>query len=436
MLNDEGRIGKAKFGTRLRCLVVLCSGDFEGCHSKERSDEESHAGRADTRFLACTALRLGTTTPQRAVDQVLVCLLAVVCWLLSFAHGLAAEQRWKEAVPGYEFSFPRDHAAHPDYRIEWWYYTGNLETADGRRFGYQLTFFRTGIASDPANPSRWTVRDLYMAHFAISDFKDQRFYAFEKLNRAGVGWAGAEATHYRVWNEGWEARLEGDQHVLSAAEGNVQLAVTLTPEKIPVIHGENGVSQKGAAAGNASHYYSLTRLRTAGTLTVNGEALTVSGLSWMDHEFGTSFLEPEQVGWDWFSLQLNDGRELMLFQIRRADGSTDPHSSGTLIDPDGHATRLAREDFTLTPSQPWRSAVSGASYPMTWKVTAPAHGLHLLVRAAFPGQELQTTASTGVIYWEGSIVVSGGDAAQGIVGRGYVEMTGYIGKRMGAVFAP
>ncbi len=362
------------------------------------------------------------------------CILASSFWLLFFSNDLVAEPIWREATPGYQFAFPRDHAAHTDYRIEWWYYTGNLATADGRRFGYQLTFFRTGITPEPSNPSRWTVRDLYMAHFALSDLTNQKFYAFEKLNRAGVGWAGAETNQYRVWNEGWEARLEGDQHILSAAEGNMQLALTLAPEKVPIIHGEHGVSQKGAAVGNASHYYSLTRLRTTGTLTINGEELPVSGSSWMDHEFGTSFLEPEQVGWDWFSLQLNDGRELMLFQIRRADGSIDPHSSGTLIEPDGRTIRLSQTDFTLTPTQPWRSPASGASYPMTWKIAAPAHGLHFLVRAAFPGQELQTTASTGVIYWEGSIIASSNDAAQGIIGRGYLEMTGYIGKRMGAVF--
>lgn len=386
-------------------------------------------------------LEVGSRNRRNERRQSLSCILAPVFWLLAssfwllfFSHSSVAEPVWREALPGYQFAFPRDHAAHPDYRIEWWYYTGNLATADGRRFGYQLTFFRTGLTPEPSNLSRWTVRDLYMAHFALSDLTNQKFSAFEKLNRAGVGEAGAETNHYRVWNEGWEARLEGDQHVLSAAEGNMQLALTLAPEKAPIIHGEHGVSKKGAAVGNASHYYSLTRLRTTGTLTIDGEELAVSGFSWMDHEFGTSFLESEQVGWDWFSLQLHDGRELMLFQIRRADGSIDPHSSGTLVEPDGRTTHLSQAEFTLTPSQPWRSPVSGASYPMTWKVTVPAHGLHFLVRAAFPGQELQTAASTGVIYWEGSTIVSSDDAAQEILGRGYVEMTGYIGKRMGAVF--
>jgi predicted secreted hydrolase len=340
---------------------------------------------------------------------------------------------WREAEPGYHFSFPRDHAAHPEYRIEWWYYTGNLQTADGRRFGYQVTFFRTGVAREPENPSRWAVRDLYMAHFALSDIENDRFHSFERLSRAGVGWAGAETEHYRVWNDTWEARLDDETHILSAEDGDCQLTLSLMPEKPPVIHGERGVSQKGAAAGNASHYYSLTRLRTVGTLTVDGQAFEVTGLSWMDHEFGTSFLEQEQVGWDWFSIQLEDGRDLMIFQIRQADGAMDLHSSGTLVDKNGRLVPLRFGEFSLTPSQPWKST-SGAAYPTTWTMTVPSHDLRLRVTATFPEQELQTNASTGVAYWEGSVVVTEEDKTKGVSGRGYLEMTGYTGRSMGAVF--
>lgn len=341
---------------------------------------------------------------------------------------------WREATPGYHFSFPRDHAAHPDYRIEWWYYTGNVATAEGRRFGYQLTFFRIGVVHEPTNPSRWAVRDLYMAHFALSDLENNQFASFEKLNRAGVGLAGAETETSRVWNETWEARIEGETHLLTAAEGDNRLELALASEKPPVIHGEDGVSQKGAATGNASHYYSLTRLRTTGKLTVNGQTFEVAGLSWMDHEFGTSFLEREQVGWDWFSLQLQDERELMLFQIRRADGSMDPHSSGTLVEQNGQTTRLSFGEFSLTPGESWHSPASGADYPTEWLLTVPAHDLQLRVAAAFPAQELQTNASTGVTYWEGSIMVSKSDEPRTILGRGYLEMTGYSGRSMGAVF--
>ncbi|MCI0485619.1 MAG: carotenoid 1,2-hydratase [Blastocatellia bacterium] len=340
---------------------------------------------------------------------------------------------WREAEPSYRYSFPRDHASHPPYRIEWWYYTGNLETLDGRRFGYQLTFFRTGVAFEPANPSRWAVRDLFMAHFAISDIDGKEFHSFERINRAGIGWAGAETERYRVWNEDWEARLDGKDHLLKAFEGDYQLDLRLTPEKAEVIHGEDGVSRKGASAGNASHYYSITRLRTGGRLTVGKEVFDVEGASWMDHEFGTSFLEKGQVGWDWFSIQLDDGRDLMLFELRRADGSIDMHSSGTLIDAQGRATHIPSTEFSLTPARPWRSEASGASYPTLWQIEIPRYGLSLSVSAVFSNQELRTPDSTAVTYWEGSVTAEGTSKGSKVQGRGYLEMTGYAGRSMGAI---
>ncbi len=347
------------------------------------------------------------------------------------ADGAHGANDWQEAQAGYQFSFPRDHAAHPPYRIEWWYYTGNVETAEGRRFGYQLTFFRTGVTPTPTTSSQWAVRDLYMAHFAISDLDDKRFYSFERLNRAGVHWAGAETTNYRVWNEGWEVRLDDDVHVLTGSDSNCKIALRLTPEKLPVIHGENGLSQKGASAGNASHYYSYTRLRTSGTIEVDGQTFAVTGLSWMDHEFGTSFLEKDQIGWDWFSLQLQDGRELMLFQIRHADGSIDPHSSGTLVETNGSTTHLPVATFSLVPEQYWQSVESSARYPIVWTLTLSHPDLQVRVKAALPDQELHTEASTGVTYWEGSVIVTGKSGMSDVQGRGYLEMTGYTGKSMG-----
>lgn len=344
------------------------------------------------------------------------------------------KEGWSEARPGYEFSFPRDHAAHAPFRIEWWYYTGNLETAEGRRFGFQLTFFRTGVTVAPANPSRWAVRDLYMAHFAVSDIERQSFHSFERLNRAGVGWAGAETTAYRVWNEDWEARLDGSDHLLSATDGDFKLDLRLAPLKPEITHGLTGVSQKGATVGNASHYYSITRFQTSGRLVVRGQPFDVRGLSWMDHEFGTSFLEQGQTGWDWFSVQLDDGRELMLFQLRRQDGSIDPSSSGTLIDKENRAFHIRPGEFTLTPSETWRSETSGAAYPVAWTIDLPRFALRLSVRAAFPNQELHTPESTGVTYWEGSIIVDGTAEGSRVGGRGYLEMTGYSGQNMGALF--
>jgi predicted secreted hydrolase len=334
---------------------------------------------------------------------------------------------WRQAEAGYRFEFPRDHASHPDFKLEWWYYTGNLETAGGRRFGYQVTFFRVGVDPAPANPSRWAVRDLFMTHLAVSDPEGRRYRFDERLSRGGPGLAGAGIDRYRVWNDDWTASLDADgRHAIAAPGHAAGVELVLDEGKPPVVNGVNGISQKGARPGNASHYYSLTRMPTRGTLTIDGERFAVTGQSWMDREFGTSFLEPEQQGWDWLSIQLGDGRELMLYQLRRADGSRDRHSSGTLVDRQGRGTHLTANDFTLTrPGRTFR-APSGATYPIEWHVAIPAHDLHLRVSTPLEDQELSTLAS-GVAYWEGAIDVTGTSAGTPISGRGYLEMTGYKG---------
>ena len=345
---------------------------------------------------------------------------------------------WKAADPGYALVFPRDHAAHPDHRIEWWYYTGNLRASDrGRRFGYQLTFFRVGVDRQPLNPSRWAVRDLYMAHFAVTDVERGAHHVAERLNRGGIGWAGASTETLHVWNDGWAATLaEGDRriHRLVAAsdDGGVALDLRLEAAAPPVLHGVGGFSQKGAEVGNASHYYSLTRLPTTGRLTVGGETFEVRGLSWMDHEFGTSFLEPAQAGWDWFSIQLDDGTDLMVYVMRRIDGSRDPRSSGTIVSRAG-VTHLRADDFRLTPGRRWTSPASGAAYPVAWRIAVPPYGLELDVAAAVDAQELETGRSTGVTYWEGTIDVRGTRGGVPVTGSGYLEMTGYAGAPMSTV---
>lgn len=345
----------------------------------------------------------------------------------------AAASAWKQALPPYTFRFPADHASHPDYKLEWWYYTGNLTAQDGRRFGYQLTFFRLGVEQQPVNPSRWAVRDLYPAHLALTEIEGGKFHSADKLTREGVGLAGAEAKTYHVWNEDWEVRQDAQgRHVLKAADKGFGLELQLEEGKPPIIHGAQGVSQKGAQPGNASHYYSLTRMPTRGALLLNGQRVEVAGASWMDHEFGTSYLEQGQLGWDWFSIQLEDGSELMLYRFRRQDGSRDPLSSGTLIAANGQTTSLKFNEFELTPQQEWRSA-SGATYPVEWRVQVPARGLDLTVRAALDKQEMRTEGSTGVSYWEGAVIVTGTAQQQAVVGRGYLEMTGYAGVAMGAV---
>ncbi len=321
---------------------------------------------------------------------------------------------WKSAAPGRLLSLPADHASHPDYKLEWWYYTGNVDAADGRRFGYQLTFFRIGVDPTPAGRSRWAVRDLFMAHLAVTDVNGRRYQFADRLNRAGPGWAGAATETYRVWNEDWEVtidRVAGGRaavHRLRAASQGFGIDLALTEDRAPVLHGDRGYSQKGSAASNASHYYSLTRMPTSGTITVDGRPTAVTGQSWMDHEFGTSFLEDGQVGWDWFSLQLSDGRDLMIFQLRRADGSIDPRSSGTLVEPDGTTTRVTLDArFRLEPGRVWTSPASKARYPVAWTIRLPGQDLELDISAAVDAQELRADRSAGVTYWEGAIDVRG-----------------------------
>ncbi|MGE0459858.1 MAG: lipocalin-like domain-containing protein [Vicinamibacterales bacterium] len=334
---------------------------------------------------------------------------------------------WREAAPGYRFEFPRDHASHPEYKIEWWYYTGNVETSAGRRFGYQVTFFRVGVVPVPENPSRWAVRDLYMAHLAVSDPEGRRYRFDEKLTRGGPGLSGAATDRYHVWNEDWTASLDDQgRHVITAAGERAGADLVLSEGKAPAINGIDGISQKGAQAGNASHYYSLTRMPTRGVIAIDGERFEVSGESWMDHEFGTSFLEREQQGWDWLSLQLSDGRELMLYQLRRSDGTRDPRSSGTLVDADGRTTHLAAADFTLAPTGQTFSAPSGATYPIGWTIAVPGLGLDLRVSTPMENQELLTRGA-GIAYWEGLVDVAGTSRGARLTGRGYLEMTGYKG---------
>jgi predicted secreted hydrolase len=351
----------------------------------------------------------------------------VACLAMVLAVMQAASP-WKYATAGYTFAFPRDHASHPDYKIEWWYYTGNLEAADGRRFGYQVTFFRVGIDHTPSNPSRWAIRGLHMTHLAVSDATRRRYRYSEKLSRGGPGLAGASADRYHVWNEDWVATLdEKGRHTIRATGAQAGIDLILEEGKRPAINGVNGISQKGAQAGNASHYYSLTRMPTTGTIAIDGERFTVTGDSWMDHEFGTSFLEPEQRGWDWLSIQLSDARELMLYQLRRADGSRDPRSSGTLVDRSGKTTHLDNGDFTLTPGRLEFKSKNGAVYPIEWTVAVPSHGIELKVTTPIAGQELSLERSTGIAYWEGMIDVEGAAGRTPVTGSGYLEMTGYHG---------
>jgi predicted secreted hydrolase len=334
--------------------------------------------------------------------------------------------QYRSALPGYRYEFPRDYFSHPDFQTEWWYYTGNLKSAEGHKFGFELTFFRQAVSRDPAKTSSWDVKDLYLAHLALSDLDGGKFYHGERTNRSGPGIAGVSETGGRIWNGNWQIRSEGSDQKLQAIQERFQLDLTLHSEKPPVIHGEHGVSQKGEGGGRASHYISLTRLATTGSIELDGRKFEVSGTSWMDHEFFTQQLAADQTGWDWLSLRLADNTELMLFHIRRKDGSIDPHSAGTYIDAQGSTTHLHESDFVLEPlAERWKSLATGADYPVRWKIAVPNLGIELEVKTPLESQELTGKTKLAPNYWEGAIVLSGKRNAQTMSGVGYLEMTGY-----------
>jgi predicted secreted hydrolase len=330
---------------------------------------------------------------------------------------LAGFELYRAALPGYHYEFPRDHFNHPEFQTEWWYYTGNLHDDQGRRFGFELTFFRRGVERDSGTGEEpatvWDVRDAWLAHLALSDIDGGKFLHAERLNRSGAGLAGASLDRARVWNGNWSAQwdLRGGTQELAAIEPRFSFKLTLRALKPPVVHGINGVSQKAAGAGRASHYISFTRLETRGTVVLGAHAFNAEGLSWMDHEFFTQQLDAAQSGWDWFSLQFDDGTELMLFRLRRQDGGDDPYSAGTYIDARGRATHLARDAFSVTPGKLWNK------YPVEWTVRVPSLGIGVQLTTRLPQQEFESKQNS---YWEGAVEIGGPRH-----GFGYVEMTGY-----------
>lgn len=342
------------------------------------------------------------------------------------AAGAADFARAREPRP---FDFPRDHGPHLEYQTEWWYYTGNLSGADGQRFGFQLTFFRRGLRSgETQRPSEWAGNHVYFAHFTVTDVTRERFVATERFSRGAAGLAGAQAEPYRVFLEDWSAEVvtppltRSDGTVrLHAVHDEYEIDITVEPLKPAVANGDDGLSQKSDEPGNASYYYSFTRLRATGTVTRSGEQIPVQGTAWMDHEYSTSALGPTIEGWDWFSLQLDDDWDLMYYGLRDEDGSLDPVSEGTLVAPDGTARRLRLPEVDVEVLDTWESPHSGAVYPSKWRLRVPSARLDLIVEPLLADQEL--TVST--VYWEGAVRVTGTHGDAPVAGRGYVELTGY-----------
>jgi len=350
-------------------------------------------------------------------------ILAIVPFLIA-VNPIGAQYR--EAVPGYRYEFPRDNFNHPDYRTEWWYYTGNVKAVDGHEFGFELTFFREALTREAQTTSDWSAPDAYMAHLALSDISGGKFYHRERLNRAGPGIAGVDADTGRIWNGNWQIRWRGNTQDLQAVSDRFAFHFSLDSQKPPVIHGMDGVSQKSVGAGHASHYISLTRLAVNGDIDLGERKFRVTGTAWLDHEFFTHQLNADQIGWDWFSLQLDDNTELMLFRIRQNDGSIDPFSSGTYIDAAGKTTHLSQRDFSLLPSgATWSSDSDRAVYPIHWRVAIPSLEIDLDVTTPLKKQELEGKTGLSPSYWEGAIRLAGTRGVRPLIGAGYLEMTGY-----------
>ena len=327
---------------------------------------------------------------------------------------------FKRALAPRQFRFPADHGSHPGFRSEWWYITGNLD-AMGRRFGFQVTFFRFALAPPAAaeRESAWATRDVWMAHVALTDVQGAQHFTDERFARGALGLAGADSDPFRVWLEDWSLQGRGSRFPwrLRVKSGNFALDLDLEPVRPPLLQGREGLSQKSAQPGNASYYYSMTRLSTRGTLSLGEVQFPVEGLSWLDREWSTSSLGDDQVGWDWFSLQLNDGTDLMYYRLRNQSGQADPHSAGSLLFEDGTKQMLGPDDLILEPKRWWQSP-GGVRYPVVWNLTVRPLSQNFVVAAVLDAQEMDLSLT----YWEGAV-----DALQGgqAVGRGYLEMTGY-----------
>lgn len=362
----------------------------------------------------------------------LACLAVISIW----AIGAAADgDAGYLAVTGpCRMQFPADHGAHPGFRTEWWYYAGNLQARE-RRFGFQLTIFRRRIGppaamrSWPDPASRWRTQQIYLGHAAVTDIADGRHVHSESIARGALGLAGVRQSDDRttVLLNDWSIDIRPDSHRLQAAAADFSLDLRLQPMKPPVLHGDRGYSRKGDSPERASCYYSITRLQTAGTLRLGEKVFTLSGSSWMDHEYSTASLQPGLSGWDWFSLQLDNGAELMIYLLRREDGTFHPASSGTLVDAGGRWIHLSASDFQVKERNYWKSPHSAARYPSGWTVRIDAYAIDITVNPAVKDQELRTGGTTGVTYWEGSVFASGSAAGRPVKGSGYVELTGYAG---------
>ena len=351
----------------------------------------------------------------------------------------AAPVGFAQALTPATFAFPRDHGPHPQFRQEWWYVSGNVDTPSGERLGFELTFFRFALepapaaapapaaVPAPAPASAWRTRQIYMAHFAVTDVAAGRFRFARKLSREALGLAGAQTAPLRVWVDDWSLAAEAVSPApwrLRAAQPGYELDLTLHAVAPAVLNGEAGLSRKSGEPGAATYYYSIPRLAVHGRLLRDGRPLDVQGLAWLDREWGSGALSAQEVGWDWFALQLNDGTALMFYALRDRNGGRDAYSRGTWIEADGAARPLSNAEVAIEVTSHWSNA-QGTRYPALWRLRVPALALEVSVRPVLADQELRTTPD----YWEGAVDVSGTRAGRNIGGRGYVELVGYAPER-------
>ncbi|OGA47689.1 MAG: hydrolase [Betaproteobacteria bacterium RIFCSPLOWO2_12_FULL_62_58] len=322
-------------------------------------------------------------------------------------------------VPGYRLRFPHDEGSHPDFRLEWWYITGWLNDAAARPLGFQITFFRARPELKHDNPSAFTPRQIMIAHAAISDPLHGRLIHAQRAARAGFELAGADEGRTRVWIDHWSLEQRDGTYRAQLPAQEFQLDFTFAPTQPPLLQGEYGLSRKGPAPESASYYYSLPHLEVTGTLARRGKPQTVTGSAWLDHEWSSSYLAKEAVGWDWIGVNLDDGGALMAFRMRDKNGGSF-WAGGALRRADGSSRIFSFSEVQFTPRREWRSARTGTSYPVSWLVRAGDR--EVVIEPLFDDQEHDTRNSTGAIYWEGAAhaLVDGKPA-----GRGYLELTGY-----------
>ncbi|MBK6774218.1 MAG: carotenoid 1,2-hydratase [Ignavibacteria bacterium] len=347
---------------------------------------------------------------------------------LSKAMGDTKDEGFDKAINKIKFNFPEDHGPHPGFKTEWWYFTGNLTTKDNKKFGYQFTIFRSALSkTETARNSEWNSNQIYMSHFAVTDISDNEFFFEERFSREGNKLAGAQSAPFKVWLEDWQISETGDGESFGLPDLNIkakndkaEINFKLKSVKPAVLQGDSGLSQKGNQTGNASYYYSYTRLKTEGKIILDGKEFEVSGYSWMDREWSTSALSEDQKGWDWFALQLDDSTELMYYQMRKNDGSPDIFSKGILIEKDGTSRAVKKEDLVLEVTDNW-TGPSGEKYPSGWRMKIPSMNIDLKITPSVKDQLMNVS----IRYWEGSVMIEGTKNNSKVSGRGYAELTGY-----------